>query len=75
LQSIGEWPQGNPQSPPSRGRLLAAYRHRIFPECKEAQPIFWGSPDPRTVPAGLFLASVMEASAFNSGAMANAPIG
>src|SRR5438067_7256068 len=37
----------------SPARLLAAYRHGIFPWYNEAQPILWWSPDPRTV---LFLA-------------------
>ncbi len=30
-------------------RLLAAYRHGIFPWYNEDQPILWWSPDPRTV--------------------------
>ncbi len=30
-------------------RLLAAYRHGIFPWYNEAQPILWWSPDPRMV--------------------------
>jgi leucyl/phenylalanyl-tRNA--protein transferase len=30
-------------------RLLAAYRHGIFPWYSEDQPILWWSPDPRTV--------------------------
>jgi leucyl/phenylalanyl-tRNA---protein transferase len=30
-------------------RLLAAYRHGIFPWYNEAQPILWWSPNPRTV--------------------------
>ncbi|KAF1690637.1 leucyl/phenylalanyl-tRNA--protein transferase [Pseudoxanthomonas koreensis] len=30
-------------------RLLAAYRHGIFPWYSEGQPILWWSPDPRTV--------------------------
>ena len=30
-------------------RLLAAYRHGIFPWYNEGQPILWWSPDPRTV--------------------------
>src|SRR5437773_1444631 len=34
-------------------RLLAAYRHGIFPWYNEAQPILWWSPDPRMV---LFIA-------------------
>jgi leucyl/phenylalanyl-tRNA--protein transferase len=33
----------------SPARLLAAYRHGIFPWYNEAQPILWWSPDPRTV--------------------------
>jgi len=31
------------------GRLLAAYRHGIFPWYSEDQPILWGSPDPRAI--------------------------
>jgi len=30
-------------------RLLAAYRHGIFPWYEEGQPILWWSPDPRAV--------------------------
>lgn len=30
-------------------RLLAAYRHGVFPWYNEAQPILWWSPDPRMV--------------------------
>ncbi len=30
-------------------RLLAAYRHGIFPWYSEGQPILWWSPDPRTL--------------------------
>jgi leucyl/phenylalanyl-tRNA--protein transferase len=30
-------------------RLLAAYRHGVFPWYSEGQPILWWSPDPRTV--------------------------
>ena len=30
-------------------RLLAAYRHGIFPWYSEGQPILWWSPDPRMV--------------------------
>ncbi|WP_346765543.1 leucyl/phenylalanyl-tRNA--protein transferase [Thioalkalivibrio sp. XN8] len=30
-------------------RVLAAYRHGIFPWYEEGQPILWWSPDPRTV--------------------------
>jgi leucyl/phenylalanyl-tRNA--protein transferase len=30
-------------------RLLAAYRHGIFPWFSDGQPILWWSPDPRTV--------------------------
>lgn len=33
----------------SPARLLAAYRHGIFPWYSEGQPILWWSPDPRTV--------------------------
>src|SRR5208282_2506660 len=33
----------------SPARLLAAYRHGIFPWYNEAQPILWWSPDPRMV--------------------------
>jgi leucyl/phenylalanyl-tRNA--protein transferase len=33
----------------SPDRLLAAYRHGIFPWYNEAQPILWWSPDPRMV--------------------------
>jgi leucyl/phenylalanyl-tRNA--protein transferase len=31
------------------GRILAAYRHGIFPWYSEDQPILWWSPDPRAV--------------------------
>ena len=31
------------------GRLLAAYRHGIFPWYSEDQPILWWSPDPRAI--------------------------
>ena len=37
---------GGDLSPP---RLLAAYRHGIFPWYSQGQPILWWSPDPRTV--------------------------
>ena len=30
-------------------RLLAAYRHGIFPWYSEGQPLLWWSPDPRCV--------------------------
>ncbi len=33
----------------SEARLLAAYRHGIFPWYSEEQPILWWSPDPRSV--------------------------
>src|SRR3954462_13239415 len=33
----------------SPDRLLAAYRHGIFPWYSEGQPILWWSPDPRMV--------------------------
>lgn len=33
----------------SSARILAAYRHGIFPWYNEQQPILWWSPDPRTV--------------------------
>ncbi len=33
----------------SRSRLLAAYRHGIFPWFSEGQPILWWSPDPRAL--------------------------
>ncbi len=33
----------------SRQRLLAAYRHGIFPWYSDGQPILWWSPDPRAV--------------------------
>jgi len=33
----------------SRPRLLAAYRHGIFPWFSEGQPILWWSPDPRAL--------------------------
>jgi len=33
----------------SPGRLLAAYRHGIFPWFSEGEPILWWSPDPRMV--------------------------
>src|SRR6478736_424746 len=33
----------------SPARLLAAYRHGIFPWYSEGQPILWWSPDPRMV--------------------------
>src|SRR5690242_3542189 len=33
----------------SADRLLAAYRHGIFPWYSEGQPILWWSPDPRMV--------------------------
>ena len=33
----------------STGRLLAAYRHGIFPWYEEDQPLLWWSPDPRLV--------------------------
>lgn len=33
----------------SPDRLLAAYRHGIFPWYSDNQPILWWSPDPRTV--------------------------
>lgn len=38
-------------------RVLAAYRHGIFPWYEDGQPILWWSPDPRTVifPAELHL--------------------
>lgn len=39
----------------SSERILAAYRHGIFPWYSEQQPILWWSPDPRTV---LFPASL-----------------
>ena len=37
---------GGDLSPP---RLLAAYRHGIFPWYSQGQPILWWSPDPRTL--------------------------
>jgi leucyl/phenylalanyl-tRNA--protein transferase len=33
----------------SPGRLLAAYRHGVFPWYSEGDPIHWWSPDPRAV--------------------------
>ena len=33
----------------SPARILAAYRHGIFPWYSEGEPILWWSPDPRTV--------------------------
>jgi leucyl/phenylalanyl-tRNA--protein transferase len=33
----------------SPGRLLAAYRHGVFPWYDEGEPIHWWSPDPRAI--------------------------
>jgi len=50
-------------------RLLAAYRHGIFPWYSRGQPILWWSPDPRLVlrPSELHIARRLRRSLRNSG--------
>jgi len=50
-------------------RLLAAYRHGIFPWYEEGQPILWWSPDPRAVlrPGGIKVSRSLRRSLIKGG--------